>query len=292
MAPTTYDLDGAVPDDRRTFLLNRVSWGAIFAGVAAALMIQLLLNILGLGVGASSLSVADTADNPTVGGLSMTAAIWWVASGVIASFIGGLVAGRLCGAGSASTARWHGFVSWCVTTLVVFYLLTSAIGGLLGGTLNGLGSVLGGTGKAAASAVAGAADSNGGALQAQVKRLINPNDSQAVESDVAAYVQASVNGNTQAAQAAQGQAVNDLARVANISPDEAKTRIDQAVQSYKQTAAQAKDAAAKAAEATRQGLAQAGLYGFGALLLGAIAAFIGGGAGTPRRASRVMAERV
>ncbi len=292
LAPTSYDSDTVLPDERRTLLLNRVSWGAVLAGVVAALMIDLLLNILGIGVGASSFSVTNGAGNPSVGGMTMGAAIWWVVSGIIASFFGGLVAGRLCGAGSASTARWHGFVSWCVSTLVVFYLLTTAAGGLIGGTLNGLGSVLGATGKAAVATVSGAANAGGDTLKTQVQRLVNPNDAQAVETDITTYVQASVNGNTDAANAAQGQAVNDLARVANISPDEAKARIDQAVQSYKQTLAQAKDAATKAAAATRQGLAQAGLYGFGALLLGAIAAFIGGGAGTPRRATRVITERV
>jgi hypothetical protein len=59
-------------------------------------------------------------------------------SGSIASFCGGVVAGKLCGTTKANTARWHGFVAWCVTTLVIFYLLTSAFRGIGGGSLSAL----------------------------------------------------------------------------------------------------------------------------------------------------------
>ena len=36
--------------------------------------------------------------------------------------------------------------------LVVFYLLTSVVGGIIGSTLNALGSIIGGAGKVAALA--------------------------------------------------------------------------------------------------------------------------------------------
>ena len=60
-----------------------------------------------------------TPDNPDPGTFSIAAGIWWTLSGIIGSFAGGVVAGRLCGAAKANTARWHGFVAWCVTTLIV-----------------------------------------------------------------------------------------------------------------------------------------------------------------------------
>ena len=295
--PTAYrtSSDAIVADDRRMLLRNRVSWGAIIAGVVAALTVQLLLNILGVGVGALSLDAANMADNPTVGGFAITATVWWVGSGIIASLVGGLVAGRLCGAGSRGTAAWHGFVSWCSATLIVAYLLTTALGGLLGGASSVLGNALGNLGNAATSTVSGAAQGTtlgGGSdsLQATVQRLVNPNDAQGIESDIATYIRASVNGDQQAADAARDQAVNDLARVANISQDEAKTRIQQAEQQYRQTLDQAKAQATRAAQAARAGVAQAGLYGFIALLVGAIAGWIGGAVGAPRRDPSVYAR--
>ena len=126
------------------------SWGAIIAGVVAALVVQLLLNLLGIGIGAAALSAANPAENPDAGTFSIGAGLWWTLSGIIASFCGGVVAGRLCGVTKVSTARWHGFVAWCVTTLVIFYLLTNSLGGVVGGSLSALGSTLSGATRSAA----------------------------------------------------------------------------------------------------------------------------------------------
>src|SRR3954467_6854691 len=136
-------------EEWHVYLSNRASWGAIVAGVVAALVVQLLLNLLGIGVGAGLLSAANPVDNPDAGTFSIGAGIWWTLSGIIASFCGGVVAGRLCGAAKLNTARWHGFGAWCVTTLVIVYLLTSAIGGIVGGSLSALGNTLGGAARSA-----------------------------------------------------------------------------------------------------------------------------------------------
>lgn len=246
-------VDAVVPNDQRTFLRNRVSWGAIFAGVAAAMVVQLLLNVLGIGIGASSLDAANTGDNPTASGFSLTAGIWWTLSGIIASFVGGVVAGRLCGTSDNNTAHWHGFVSWCAATLIIFYLLSSAVGGIIGGTFNALGSTVGAAGRGAASAVSGVAqNTNGDALQAQVRRLTNPDAAQNAQDDIVAYVRASVSGDQAGAAAARDRAVDGLAKTANISPDEARTRLQQTEQQARQAADQVKQKAQQAAEVTRK----------------------------------------
>ncbi len=278
-----------VPDDQRTMLRNRVSWGAILAGVAAALTIQLLLNVLGIGIGLSALDVDQASQNPTAGGYSTTAGIWFVVVGIVASLVGGIVAGRLSGTSDDNTARWHGFVSWCVATLLLFYLLTSAVGGIIGGAFSALGSTVGGAGRAAASAVSGvAANTDGDALAAQVRRLVSPNEAQSVQDSVIAYIRASANGDQAAATAARDRAVDALARTANISPDEARTRIQATEQQYRQTVDQAKQQATRAAEAARKGAATAGILGFIALALGALAAWFGGGIGAPHRNLAIM----
>lgn len=285
-------VDAVVPDDQRTFMRNRVSWGAILAGVVAAMVVQLLLNILGIGIGASSLDATNTGDNPTASGFSITAGLWWTLSGIIASFVGGVVAGRLCGTSDNNTAHWHGFVSWCAATLIIFYLLTSAVGGIIGGTFNALSSTVGAAGRGAASAVSGVAqNTNGDALQAQVKRLTNPDEAQNAQDDIMTYVRASVSGDQAAASAARDRAVDALAKTANISPDEARTRLQQTEQQARQAADQVKQKAQQAAEATRKSLASAGIFGFVALALGAVAAWFGGGAGAPRREAMVRSGR-
>lgn len=280
-----------VPDDQRTMLRNRVSWGAIIAGVVTALVTQLLLNLLGVGLGLSALDVDQAANNPSASGFSITAGIWFVVTGIVASLVGGIVAGRLSGTSDDNTARWHGLVSWAATTLVLAYLVTTALGGLVGGALNALGSTVGGAGRAAASAVSGVAqNTDGNALEAQVRRLVNPNDAQGVQDSVIAYIRASAAGDQAAATAARDRAVDALARTANISPDEARTRIGQAEQQYRQTVQQARDTATRAAETARKGAATAGLMGFAAFALGALAAWFGGGMGAPRRSMAVVGE--
>ena len=268
----------------RPMLRERISWGAIFAGLVAALVIQILLNMLGIGIGASSLDAANLSDNPSASTFSTSAAVWVGVSALIAAFVGGVTAGRLCGTFDSNTARWHGFVSWATTTLLVMYLLTTAVGGIVGGAFGALGSTIGALGRGAASAATGIAqNTDGGTLQAQVNRLVNPNDAQVVQQNVLTYIRASIDGDQQAADAAREKAVDSLARTANISPDEAKTRLQQATDQAKQAATTAKQKAQDAAEATRKAAASAGLYGFGALLIGAIAAWFGGGVGAPRR---------
>jgi hypothetical protein len=276
-------------EEWHAYLSNRASWGAIVAGVVAALVVQLLLNLLGIGIGAAALSAANPAENPDASTFSIGAGLWWTLSGIIASFCGGLVAGRLSGVTNVSTARWHGFVAWCATTLVLFSLLTSALGGVVGGSLSALGSTLSGAARSAASAVSGTAhNADVGGLEAQVRSLVNPTDTQSVQQNVLTYIRASATGDEQAANAAREQAVNGLARVANISPDQARSRLNQVEQQYRQTLDQAKQQATRAAEVSRQTASRAGFFGFIALVLGAIAAWYGGGVETPHQIAAAL----
>ena len=272
-----------VPNGARTHLRNHASWVAILAGVAAALVVQLVLNILGIGLGASSADAADMGNSPSASGAGATTAIWIVVSGIVASLVGGVVAGRLSGTSDGNTARWHGFLSWCVATLCIFYLLSSMAGGLIGGAASAVGSTVGAVGRGAASAVSGVAGAaDGDVLKAQVQRLVNPNDAQVAQDNITGYIRAAASGDKAGADAARDRAVDSLARAANVSPDEARTRLTAAETQARQAADAVKQKAQAAAEATRKGVAGAGLLGFAALALGAVAAWFGGGLGAPR----------
>ena len=71
-----------------------------------ALITQLILSMLGVGIGVSTLSPA-TGDSPSAGAISLGGALWWTVSGIISAFVGGWVAARLSGALAASAAL-HG----------------------------------------------------------------------------------------------------------------------------------------------------------------------------------------
>ncbi|MGO4838011.1 PhnA-like protein, partial [Rhizobiaceae sp. 2RAB30] len=47
---------------RQPTILNQVSWGAVFAGVVVALVVQVLLTILGIGIGIARLSPRANTD--------------------------------------------------------------------------------------------------------------------------------------------------------------------------------------------------------------------------------------
>ena len=61
-------------EDARTIMINQVSWGAVLAGVVMALVTQLVLNMLGIGIGAATLDPA-TGDNPSATSLSIGAGV-------------------------------------------------------------------------------------------------------------------------------------------------------------------------------------------------------------------------
>jgi len=121
------------PTDTPTTLLRRplfpaVRWGAIFAGVAAGVSVQLVLTLLGI---ASGLSTIDITEANT--GSAMGTFIWAVISMLIAAFVGGYVAARMSGLKRKIDGVLHGLVSWAVTTLLFAILAASAGSAILGG---------------------------------------------------------------------------------------------------------------------------------------------------------------
>ncbi len=116
---------------------KRISWGAVLAGAVVAMVTQLLLNLLGLGIGASTIDPV-TEQNP-VAGIGVGAGLWFVVSAILALFAGGWVAGRLAGVPRKVDSALHGVLTWGSATLVTFFLLTTAVGALISGAAGVLG---------------------------------------------------------------------------------------------------------------------------------------------------------
>ena len=77
-------------------MINRISWGAVLAGVVVALVAQLILNMIGIGIGASTLDPgAGAAENPSARGFSIGAGVWVLVSGIVAALAGGFAAAQL-----------------------------------------------------------------------------------------------------------------------------------------------------------------------------------------------------
>ena len=99
-----------VDDVRYAKTPTRVSWGAIFAGVVLAIAVQLVLGILGTGIG---LSLVDPVEGTTPGaaGFGIGAGIYWVITTVIALGAGGYAAARVAGVHDRFDGLVHGLVA-------------------------------------------------------------------------------------------------------------------------------------------------------------------------------------
>lgn len=152
---------------------SAVSWGAIFAGAAAAAALSMILLILGLGLGLSSVSPWSQSGIGAAA-LGFSTIVWVTVTQLLASGMGGYLAGRL-------RTKWagvhtdevyfrdtaHGFLAWAVASLVTAAVISSAIGSIVGSGVQAGASIAGGAAATLATAGAGAAakdqsDANGG----------------------------------------------------------------------------------------------------------------------------------
>jgi hypothetical protein len=130
----------ATPSDASTEVTaSGISWAAVFAGAVAAAALSLILLALGTGVGLSSISPWSGATD-SASKIGTTAICWLVASQILASSMGGYLAGRL-------RTKWvtvhthevyfrdtaHGFLVWAVGLVVTAAFLASAATAMVGG---------------------------------------------------------------------------------------------------------------------------------------------------------------
>jgi hypothetical protein len=134
---------------------RRISWGAIIGGTIIALVTQITLSLLGIGIGASTIHVQS---GQTGSGLGGGSAIWLVLTVLISLFAGGYVAGRLAGFPAKQEGILHGLITFGLVTLLSLYFLTTALGAIIGGAGAALGSILNLAGQGIAFAAPKVAD--------------------------------------------------------------------------------------------------------------------------------------
>ena len=137
-------------------LTKRISWSAVFAGVLVAIVTQMLLTLLGIGIGLGTIDPVEER-NP-VAGLGTGTAIWYVVSSLLSLFAGGWVAGRLASTPRLFDGVIHGVLTWSLVTLFTVYLLTTTIGRIVGGASRLVSGVVSTAGSGIAAAAPGLAD--------------------------------------------------------------------------------------------------------------------------------------
>lgn len=276
--------------------VRRVSWGAIIAGSLIALTVWVMLTLLGTGAG---LGIAQpTAPGSGVNaGVGIGGAIWWLLSGLIAMGVGGYVAARLAGVTQTMDGVLQGVTTWAATTLVMLYLLTTAVGNVVGGAFSMASGVASAAGQSVQTVVPKAAQASGISPE-QIKSKVGdlfdeqaPSSPQQMTRDQAITAMTSltpklIGGGSEAEQARQ-QMVQIVAAQSDISTDEANRKIDKWQQEMQATAEEAKQTAKTAASQAADIASMASLVAFVMLLLGLGAAAAGGAIGKRPAENRV-----
>jgi hypothetical protein len=280
-----------VDDARLVKTPTRISWGAIFAGVVLAIAIQLVLGILGTGIG---LSLVNPVEGTTPGatGFGIGAGLYWIVTTVIALGAGAYAAARVAGVHDRFDGLVHGLVVWGVTLILTLYLLTSAVGGIIGGAFRTVGAVAGAAGSgigAAAPKVADVAGVDTSDVRNEAAAYLStaPSDPaqmtpEQAQKEIAKQLPALARGGTDGAQA-ESRIVDIVAAQRKISRPEAQAQVTQAKAQFVKTKNDA-ISTAKSATDTAAGVAAGTSFMLViALLIGAGAAGFGATTATRRR---------
>ncbi|MCM0043646.1 MAG: hypothetical protein NBV65_03345 [Burkholderiaceae bacterium] len=234
-------------------LFPAIRWGAVLAGVAVGISVQLVLTLLGIASGLSMTSVQQ-GEAPGTGAL-----IWAGISMLISALVGAYVAGRMSGLKRKTDGILHGVVSWAVTTLLFVVLATSAGGSLLSGLFSGVGQ--------GASAMAQSGASAGG-LTSLLNRQLGTN--------VSADNMRTLQGHITAGR--RDQAIDYMSSTMGVQRDRASTIVDQAL-ILSGSPDQASPQGRAAADRAIQGASTAAWVVFGAVALSLMLSFVGGALG-------------
>ena len=283
---------------------SAVSWGAIFAGAAAAASLALMRLMLGAGLGLTSISPWEN-QGLAAGTVGIAAIAWLTFTQIVASGMGGYLAGRL-------RTKWvdthtneiyfrdtaHGFLTWAVALLVSAVLLTTTISSLIGGSAKVIGSVAGGaTATAVNNAGEGSSMLSKSSMEYFTRSLFRASgstpagNSNASGNDVMAMNQPAPPKAESPAQLAEVTGIfansiysgalpqDDLTYVAQlvsqntgISQQEAEQRVQAVYDKAQANLKEAKDKAQQAADAARKTTSYVTLWSFISLLIGAFVA--------------------
>jgi hypothetical protein len=272
-----------------------VSWAAIFAGAAAAASLSLIILVLGTGLGLSAVSPWAQA-GITAATFGVSTILWITLTQVLASGMGGYLAGRL-------RVKWvavhtdevffrdtaHGFLAWAIASLATAALLGSVIGSIVGGGVQAGASVAGGAVNAAttsAAAMAGSAtakpDDSTGPLAYLMDSMFRKDATAAAAADspspapssgaeVARIFMNSINAGALPADDVRylGQMV---AQRTGLAQADAEKRVNDTYTRAQTQWREAQASAKQAADAARKASSYAALWLFVSLLIGAFVA--------------------
>jgi hypothetical protein len=249
--------------------MSAISWAAIAAGAVASAALTLLFIAFGAGIGLSAVSTwSDSGVSITT--FKIGTGIYLVCAAIMASSVGGYLAGRL-------RTKWvgvhshevyfrdtaHGFLAWAFATLLSASVLSAAATHIVGGASQVLGQTAG--------------QSRGGPADLFVDKVLRPapgvapapappafiqnNNDQAVRGEISRLFTASVRDGRDLSPADRTYVAQVVVVRTGLSQVVAEKRVSDAIVE-----------AREAADAARKAAAQLALWLTAAMLVGAFAA--------------------
>jgi hypothetical protein len=129
-------------------LLNRVSWGALFAGFFFGFAAWMLLLALGAGIGFTAFDARDVGQWQ---GFGIGFGIWGVIAAIVSFFFAAWIAARLSQADSRPAGMLHGAALWGFMLVVGLWAATMAVARTAGAAASAVGTAAQTAGQAAAS---------------------------------------------------------------------------------------------------------------------------------------------
>jgi hypothetical protein len=283
MASTILATDVAAPVESSS---SAVNWGPIIAGAFAASTLTFILMLLGSGLGLTMVSPWSN-ESASVTTFAVSTAIWLVIVQWLSSGLGGYLTGRL-------RTKWvgihtdetffrdtaHGFMAWALATLLVVFVLGSALSAAIGTGVKAASTVASGAAMGASAGATANAGNDGGsdATSYFVDALFRPTDpsrlaAPGAEGDATAAAQAS---RILITSAAAGEVSADdktylgqlVAARTGLSQADATARVDAVLAQVEAAKVQAQEAA----DTARKAGASFALVGALSLMIGAFIA--------------------
>ena len=282
----------AVPGAASSRFADRFSWKAVFAGLAAAIAVQVTLAEAWFGVG---LLLVDAESSP--GTVVVSSAIASVVAACFALFTGAWIAGRVASAADRTEGALHGAVVWATAAIATLLLAVSAMGAVVGGSTFLLGKGL----EQAAPVASAIAAPGWDAIRGELDRAIDRRPEAATTADASPLADRSrlvellgqtftVDVKSQQTDAERAELVGLLAAQTGTTPAAAQKALDQWQRVWAQSVEKyhaAKERAKAAADHARHITGQAACWSVIAMVLTAVSALFGGALGSACRRTRV-----
>jgi hypothetical protein len=271
-----------------TGYFRRISWGAVFAGVLVALIVQLTLSLLGIAIGLGATLVLDAGR-----GIAIGAAVWWILITLVSLFVGGWIAGKLCGIPFPFESVLHGIVLWALSIIITVWLLAGTLGAIMGGAFGVLQTAVTGASQVITPqmaeelrAMVAQQDTVSGNIKEEADRILSQNARQEIDMNAARdELESAVDdllGAEMPAQEERQKVIAVLTQYTTLTQEQANSLVDGWMSRYQQSEAmRMQEGASDIAEQSAKIAAQSALWSFLMLVLGALAAALGAYVGTP-----------